>query len=155
MTQSKLIEASYFDPAAQVRLTVDADTIVTDRTPQDGEIITAIRFGGYPEMTRAMSDAIYGGATIDVQRGGKTEHLKSVAKGYRRQFSHDGIYAAATLMANDDTQMATEEGGEEDEGDESAQPRKCYIFCLAGDQDRLFCDGGQEHYRPEQALRLI
>ena len=49
MTQSKLIEASYFDPAAQVRLTVYADTIITDRTPQEGEIITAIRFGGYPE----------------------------------------------------------------------------------------------------------
>ncbi len=79
MTQSKLIEASYFDPAAQVRLTVYADTIITDRTPQDGEIITAIRFGGYPEVTRAMSDAIYGGATIDVQYGSKTAHLKTSA----------------------------------------------------------------------------
>ncbi len=139
MTQSKLIEASYFDPAAQIRLTVYADTIITDWTPQDGEIITAIRFGGYPEVTRAMSDVIYGGATIDVQRGGKTAHLKSVAKGYRRKLSHDGIYAAATLMANDDAQTAAEEDEEEDDGENAlAQPRKCYIFCPAGDRDRLF-----------------
>lgn len=138
MTQSKLIEASYFDPAAQVRLTVYADTIITDRTPQEGEIITAIRFGGYPEVTRAMSDAIYGGATIDVQRDGKTEHLKSVAKGYRRQLSHDGIYAAATLMANDDAQAAVEEEEDDEEGNRLTQPRKCYIFCPAGDKDRLF-----------------
>ncbi len=115
MKQNKLIEASHFDPVAQVRLTVYADTIITDWTPQDGEIITAIRFGG-SEVMRAMLDAIYGGATIDVQCGNKTVHLKSVAKGYRWQLSHDGIYAAATLMANDDAQMATEEDKEEDGG---------------------------------------
>ena len=138
MTQSKLIEASYFDPAAQVRLTVYADTIITDWTPQDGEVITAIRFGGYPEVTRAMSDAIYGGATIDVQRGNGTAHLKSMVKGYQRQLSHDGIYAAATLMANDDAQTAMDEDEEDYETSESAQPRKCYIFCPAGDRDRLF-----------------
>lgn len=63
MSNSKLIELSYYDPSAQVRLSAYADTIVLDHD-QNGSIISAIRFGGYPEMVRAMADAIYGGATI-------------------------------------------------------------------------------------------
>ena len=62
MSESRLIELSYFDPKSKVRLTAYADTIMVDR---DNSTITAIRFGGYPEMVRAMSDAIYGGGTIE------------------------------------------------------------------------------------------
>ena len=64
MSNSKLIELSYYDPSAQVRLSAYADTLVLDHD-QNGSIIRAIRFGGYPEMVRAMADAIYGGATIE------------------------------------------------------------------------------------------
>ena len=64
MSGSKLIELSYYDPSVQVRLSAYADTVVLDHNEKGG-VICAIRFGGYPEMVRAMADAIYGGATIE------------------------------------------------------------------------------------------
>ena len=146
MSDSRLIELSYFAPNAKTRLTAYADTIMTDRDGKDSTI-TAIRFGGYPEMVRAMSDAIYGGGTIEAKRNGLTRMLKSTPKRYRRQLAHDGIYATATLMANDDALTADAEDGQEDGGAEAElpqetqqepQPRKCYLFCPAGDRDRLF-----------------
>ena len=62
MSQSRLIPLTYYDPGKEVRLTVYADTIILDPIGADS-IISAVRFGGYPEMVKAMSDAIYGGAT--------------------------------------------------------------------------------------------
>ena len=64
MSQSRLIELSYYDPGTEVRLTAYADTLVLDE--RRGErTMTAIRFGGYPEMVNAMAAAIHGGAAID------------------------------------------------------------------------------------------
>ena len=64
MSQSRLIELSYYDPGAEVRLTAYADTLVLDE--RRGErTMTAIRFGGYPEMVNAMAAAIHGGVAID------------------------------------------------------------------------------------------
>ena len=139
MSESRLIELSYFDPGAQVRLTVYADTIITERGGRDSTL-TAVRFGGYPEVVRAMSDAMYGGATVEARQGKEKARLLScVPKGYRRQISHDGIYAAATLMANDDALTAnTQEEDEPDSQQQELQPRRCYIFCPAGDRARLF-----------------
>ncbi len=139
---SRLIELSYFDPKSNVRLTAYADTIMVESAGGTGTI-TAIRFGGYPEMVRAMSDAIYGGGTIEAERNGTKRTLKSKPKGYRRQLAHDGVYATATLMANDDKITAEPESddGDDDGGQgqqQEFQPRKCYIFCPAGDRDRLF-----------------
>lgn len=105
MSESRLIELSYFDPKSSVRLTAYADTVVLENTGGDSTII-AIRFGGYPEMVRAMSDAIYGGGTIEAVRNDAKRLLKSRPKGYRRQLNHDGVYAAATLMADDDALTA-------------------------------------------------
>ena len=139
MSNSKLIELSYYDPSAQVRLSAYADTIVLDHNEKGG-VICAIRFGGYPEMVRAMADAIYGGATIEATQNDTVRLLQSSLKGYRRQMTHDGVYAVATLMASDDAQ---EESRRQDDGEErtlerSEQPRKCYIFCPEGDRTRLF-----------------
>ena len=139
MSNSKLIELSYYDPSAQVRLSAYADTIVLDHNEKGG-VICAIRFGGYPEMVRAMADAIYGGVTIEATQNDTVRLLQSSLKGYRRQLTHDGVYAVATLMASDDAQ---EEGRQQDDGEErtlerSEQPRKCYIFCPEGDRTRLF-----------------
>ncbi len=138
---SRLIELSYFDPKSKIRLTAYADTIMVDR--DNNSTITAIRFGGYPEMVQAMSDAIYGGATIEAVQNDTKRDLKSTPKGYRRQLTHDGVYAAATLMANDDALTAAPQGDEEDDEagqgtQQELQPRRCYIFCPAGDRDRLF-----------------
>ena len=93
-------------------------------------------------MVRAMSDAIYGGATLEATQNSTTRMLQSNVKGYQRQISHDGVYAVATLMASDDAQTDDRsqkgDGDGEMEGQEAMQPRKCYIFCPQGDRDRLF-----------------
>lgn len=139
MSNSKLIELSYYDPAAQVRLSAYADTVVLDHN-EKGSVICAIRFGGYPEMVRAMADAIYGGATIEATQNDTVRQLQSTLKGYQRQLSHDGVYAVATLMANDDSRQDDpgQEDGEEGTLEKAEQPRKCYIFCPEGDRARLF-----------------
>lgn len=113
MSQSRLIALTYYDPGKSVRLTVYADTIILDRNGTDS-IISAVRFGGYPEMVKAMSDTIYGGATVEMPMNGQTRQLKSVAKQYRRQMSHDGQYAVVTLMVDDDLQAADPQAGEEE-----------------------------------------
>ena len=79
MSNSKLIELSYYDPSAQVRLSAYADTIVLDHNEKGG-VICAIRFGGYPEMVRAMADAIYGGSTILPSREGMRQMTLSDAR---------------------------------------------------------------------------
>ena len=105
MLQSNLIELTYYDPKSQVRLTAYADTIIWDSNGNE-KILSAIRFGGYPEIVRGMADAIYGGAAIEAIQNGAAILLHSRLKGYERQFSHDGLYATATLMASDDAQTA-------------------------------------------------
>lgn len=141
MSDSRLIELSYFDPGRQVRLTTYADTIITEPDGKNS-ILTAIRFGGYPEMVRAMADVIYGGGDIEARQGDeKTRFLICIPKGYRRQLGHDGVYATATLMATDDALTADPQDGDEDSPDaeqQELQPRRCYIFCPAGDRSRLF-----------------
>ena len=139
MANSKLIELSYYDPTAQVRLSAYADTVVLDHNEKGG-VICAIRFGGYPEMVRAMADAIYGGATIEATQNDTVRLLQSSVKGYRRQMSHDGVYAVATLMASDDAQKECrrQDDGESQTLEESEQPRRCYIFCPEGNRARLF-----------------
>ena len=139
MANSRLIELSYYDPTAQVRLSAYADTVVLDHNEKGG-VICAIRFGGYPEMVRAMADAIYGGATIEATQNDTVRLLQSSVKGYQRQMSHDGVYAVATLMASDDAQeeCRRQDDGESQTLEESEQPRKCYIFCPEGDRVRLF-----------------
>ena len=148
MPQSNLIELTYFDPKANIRLTTYADTIITEPGSK-GESIAAVRFGGYPEMVRAMSDAIYGGGDIDLIQNGNTYQLKSTPKAYRRQLSHDGPYATATLLINDEALSARSQAEEDDEKSEEndvsaapelPKPRKCYIFCPAGDRESLFAE---------------
>ena len=127
MSNSKLIELSYYDPSAQVRLSAYADTLVLDHD-QNGSIISAIRFGGYPEMVRAMADAIYGGATIEAAQNDTTRMLQSSLKSYQRQITHDGIYAVATLMAADTVQEDDRSGKhEKDEDTATARRHICIV----------------------------
>ena len=68
--RSKLMELSYSDPKFQIRLTGYADTVIIDSGAQ--QTISAIRFGGYPEVVRALSDAIYGGASVELKQDDTT-----------------------------------------------------------------------------------
>ena len=62
----QLIKISYFDPKAEVFLTNYADTIVYYHVGCS-RILIAIRFGGYPEQVRGMTDAIYGGISFNAE----------------------------------------------------------------------------------------
>ena len=68
---SKLIPISYFSPKQSIRLNAYADTIIYE---PDGrrQILRAIRFGGYPEMVRALADALYAGADLEATIMAKT-----------------------------------------------------------------------------------
>jgi len=151
------MKLSYYDLKAETRLETYADTIVTE---QDGKApyIAAIRFGGYPESVRGMSEAIFGGGSVTVELnsvlnedvgGGPSDETKresiglfSRVKQYRKEFSHDGIYAEATLMVVDEEQRASDDDADIDSDGAnekvSSAARKCYLFCEAGDSDRLF-----------------
>lgn len=72
--RSKLMELSYSDPKFQIRLTGYADTVIIDSGAQ--QMISAIRFGGYPEVVRALSDAIYGGASVELKQDDTTLFIK-------------------------------------------------------------------------------
>ena len=65
MNRAKLMKVTYYDPKNSIRLTGYADTVVWDTKGQS--TLAALRFGGYPEEVRGLSDAIYGGATIEIE----------------------------------------------------------------------------------------
>ncbi len=137
MSQSNLFRISYYNTAQEIRLSAYADTIVFEET--DGaNIIRAIRIGGYPEVVRALSDAIYAGGRLDVEIADKTCSFQSESKRYERQLSHDGVYAEATLLAKDDDQSAKENKDTEPQEETDLPPRKCILFCPKNDKDRLF-----------------
>lgn len=65
MNASKLMKVTYFDPKSDIRLLCYADTVVWDTKP--APTLIALRFGGYPERVQGLADAIYGGATIEIE----------------------------------------------------------------------------------------
>ena len=136
MPNSKLIPITYYNASKEIRLSAYADIIVFE--PGARPILRAIRFGGYPEMVRAMADAIYAGAMIDATLGQQPYRFTSEAKRYVRQVSHDGVYAEATILAKDDEQDAYQPNESTEQEEMKQPPRKCMIFCPAGDKDRLF-----------------
>ena len=124
----------YYDSKAETRLETYADTVVIEK---DGytSYIAAIRFGGYPESVKGMSDAINGGGSVRIEIDDRPVTIYSRVKQYRKEFSHDGIYAEATLLIQDEEQRADRD---DDNPDTTNKPRKCYLFCEQGDSDRLF-----------------
>ena len=142
MNGPKLMKVTYYDPNNNIRLTGYSDTVVWDEKGQP--TLTALRFGGYPEEVRGLADAIFGGITIEIESEGTTLTLKTLRKQYQREISHDGVYAEATLIAEDDGQLAdggvTHEDGEQEEAQtqQDLPPRNTYIFCTPGDRADLF-----------------
>ena len=134
--KSRLMPISYYNPKQEIRLSAYADTIVLEPDGRE-QHLRAIRFGGYPEMVRAMSDAIYAGATLETEIAGETVLLACKPKKHERHLSHDGIYAEATILSLDEEDSAQEQ---EQDGQTAAElpPRKCILFCPAGDRRALF-----------------
>ena len=137
--KSRLMPISYYNPKQEIRLSAYADTIVLEPDGRE-QRLRAIRFGGYPEMVRAMSDAIYAGATLETEFAGETAMLTCEPKKYECHLSHDGIYAEATILSLDDADEARQSSEEEVDGQTNVElpPRKCVLFCPAGDRRALF-----------------
>lgn len=131
MESTKLMKMIYYDPKAEVRLETYADTVVIEKEG-NSSCLAAIRFGGYPESAKGMSEAIYGGGSVSIEIDGQHTTVYSRVKQYRKEFSHDGIYAEATLIIQDEEPHT---GNDEDDG---SKPRKCYLFCEQSDSSRLF-----------------
>ena len=125
------MKMEYYDPKAETRLETYADTVVIEKDGYTSYIAT-IRFGGYPESVKGMSEAINGGGSVKINIDGAPITVYSRVKQYRKEFSHDGIYAEATLMIRDEEQHS------DSNEDDSGKPRKCYLFCEQGDSERLF-----------------
>ena len=150
MNASKLMKVTYYDPKSDIRLLCYADTVVWDTKP--APTLIALRFGGYPERVQGLADAIYGGATIEIEDNNTTYSLRTLPKQYRREISRDGVYAEATLIAEDDGQNASHPSGKKEdktqEDDPPAEdfeqieqdlpPRNTYIFCTPGEGRELF-----------------
>lgn len=140
LDKSRLMPISYYNPKQEIRLSAYADTIVLESDGRE-QRLRAIRFGGYPEMVRAMSDAIYAGATLEAEIAGEAATLSCEPKKYERHLSHDGIYAEATILSLDDEDAAAnkdEEAQVDGQTNVELPPRKCILFCPAGDRRALF-----------------
>ena len=137
--KSRLMPISYYNPKQEIRLSAYADTIVLEPDGRERRL-RAIRFGGYPEMVRAMSDAIYAGATLETEFASETAMLTCEPKKYECHLSHDGIYAEATILSLDDADETRSTNEEEMGGQTNVElpPRKCILFCPAGDRQALF-----------------
>ena len=142
MNKQKLMKVTYYDPKNNIRLTGYSDTVVWD--DKGPPTLMALQFGGYPEEVCGLADAIFGGITIEIESEQSTLTLKTLPRQYRREISHDGVYAEATLVVEDDGQLADSGEQIEDEMQEEVQtrqdlpPRNTYVFCAPGDRADLF-----------------
>lgn len=136
---AELSPITYFDHENAIRLNCFADTFVYHKASGNVRNLVAMRFGGYPEQVRAMTDVLRKGAGIEAVVENHKIILYAKHDAYKRSVTHDGIYAEGTMLALDD------ENGEmtDDEQPEVENPkakRKMYIFCDEGDTDSLYAE---------------
>ena len=135
---SRLLPVSYYDSEEGILLSCFADTVVYH---EDGssKTLVAIRFGGYPEQVKGLSDAVYGGGTLESKGDNCTTEFDSVQKQYRCTLSHDGIYAEAMLVLNDDQAIDVAVNGDDEQKDlKKSEIRRQFIFCEKGNKTALF-----------------
>ena len=75
----QLVPISYRDADNGISLKCYADTIVYLRE-NNKRILTAVRFGGYPEQVRGMSDAINGGISVETEQSRHLFREKALSK---------------------------------------------------------------------------
>lgn len=107
MNGSQKAHESYLSGSQKgIRLNAYADAVIWSEDPSP--TLAGLRFGGYAEVVRGLTDAIYGGATIEIEDAdGSLLTLKSLSKQYHREVSHEGLYAEATLIAEDEIQESS------------------------------------------------
>ena len=160
MEAKRLMKVTYQDLKKGIRLNAYADAVIWSEDPSP--TLAGLRFGGYAEVVRGLTDAIYGGATIEIEDvDGSFLTLKSLSKQYRREVSHEGLYAEATLIAEDEIQESSKSQDEksrkhaqkDDLFDDNVPQQDipahiCYIFCHPGNEDELFQAIDQKSYVP-------
>ena len=160
MEAKRLMKVTYQDLKKGIRLNAYADAVIWSEDPSP--TLAGLRFGGYAEVVRGLTDAIYGGATIEIEDAdGSLLTLKSLSKQYHREVSHEGLYAEATLIAEDEIQESSK--SQDEKSSKHAQkddlfddnvpqqdipPHICYIFCHPGNEDELFQAIDQKSYVP-------
>lgn len=122
---AKSDESHLLRPERSIRLTGYADTVVWDEQPRP--LLAALRFGGYPEAVRGLSDATYGGATITIESDNWSLQLNTTARQYRQELGHDGVYAEATLVLDDDGQGSKGDKNDKKKPKESNNIAKIYL----------------------------
>ena len=129
----------YYDAVQGIRLNCYADTLVYHKESGTTRKLIAMRFGGYPEHVKAMADVLRKGVGIEASVENHRIILQADNASYKRNVSHDGIYAEGILMALDDenSDMCDEENAEVENPNVK---RKMYIFCEEGDTDALFTE---------------
>ena len=144
MEAKRLMKVTYQDLKKGIRLNAYADAVIWSEDPSP--TLAGLRFGGYAEVVRGLTDAIYGGATIEIEDAdGSLLTLKSLSKQYHREVSHEGLYAEATLIAEDEIQESSKSQDEksskhaqkDDLFDDNVPQQDipahiCYIFCHPG-----------------------
>ena len=149
---SSLMTVKYSDSNGSIFLETYADMIVYDDAVGKKKTLCAIRLGGYPEQVNAMTQAINGGGAIEVEIIDKKITLHPLSKQYSRKLSHDGVYAEAVLIAEDENQRAKNEAPQENEetqkGDDldyeepeaelDLPPRNSFIYIAVGDKKALY-----------------
>ncbi len=128
-----LIRVSCIDKGERIGIDAYADLAVFDSE----KTLVALRIGGYPESVQAMSEAIQGGCSLELQ--GKKEKFTVTTKGkrsYVRKLSHDGIYAEGMHYLKDDDPRSLMIGGEneKEESKTVALNRNLYFFCNGDDE---------------------
>lgn len=160
METKRLMKVTYQDLKKGIRLNAYADAVIWSEDPSP--TLAGLRFGGYAEVVRGLTDAIYGGATIEIEDvDGSLLTLKSLSKQYHREVSHEGLYAEATLIAEDEIQESSKSQDEksrkhaqkDDLFDDNVPQQDipahiCYIFCHPGNEDELFQAIDQKSYVP-------
>lgn len=135
----ELSPITYYDHNSDLRLNCYADTFVYHKASGTERDLAAIRFGGYLEQVRAMSDVLRKGVNIEATVEGHKIILQARNNTYKLSISHDGIYAERTIIALDDESSDVNDNEQQEVENPNAK-RKMYILCNEGDTDSLFSE---------------
>lgn len=140
---SLLAKVTYRDSEIQLECYADMYAVIPGVKGYDGAL-AAIRFGGYPEHVRGLSEAIRGGGTVEIFDGTSTRTLKTLENQYDKQLTAGSVYAEAALFVRDEPGGMADDPSDTDALGMAKQttlelpPRKAYLFCPVGDDSRLF-----------------
>lgn len=138
MTQTQLIRISVAGDSLALHGYADTLVYLPASSASEKPTLIAIRLGGDPAVTQALTFSLSGGGEFTAELNGESLVLDGKKMRYKRKMSTAAPYAQALLTAED----------EEIQGKEKAQGREgiktyvatrvCYLYCLPGDHTHLF-----------------